>query len=620
MSPRKTPLLDQIDSPAALKALSLEETRRLAEEIRGEIVTVTSRNGGHVASNLGVVELTIALHRVFDAPRDKLIWDTSHQCYAHKLLTGRRELFRSLRKENGCIGFTSREESPYDAFGAGHAGTAISAALGMAVARDRGGRDEHVVAIIGDASLNCGISLEALNSVRDATRRLIIVLNDNKMSISRNVGGIAAYLNSVIPSKGYNSLKAWARKWVQKIPRVGDRLTHSIARFEEAVKSVLVPGVLFEELGVRYIGPVDGHNIADLVWTLEHIKAFESPVILHAITEKGRGYELAEDSPETFHGLSGYDPETGQAPRASTGVTYSTVFGQAVIALAEEKPDVVAITAAMRSGTGLSEFAGRFPKRFFDTGIAEEHALVFAAGMAAEGLRPVMAIYATFLQRAVDCVYHDICLQNLPVIVCADRSGAVDDGPTHHGIYDLAFLRGLPNLSILCPFTGKETRDMLFMAYDRGGPVVIRYSRGTAPDAPSAPLVWGQASVLREGDDLTIWAMGRECATALEVAAILETSGRRVKVVNARFLRPFDTARLLEDARRAPLATIEDNQLGGGLAAEVDQALINAPRRRVFHFGWGDSIIPHGAVERVREAFGLTAAEIARTLLNAPSE
>lgn len=617
MSEDDTTILGRVESPADIKSLSFAELEKLAAEIRREIVAITAANGGHVASNLGVVELTLALHKVFDSPRDKLLWDTSHQCYAHKLITGRRDFMKTLRRDDGCVGFASREESPHDAFGAGHAGTAISAALGMAVARDRQGGVNHVVAVVGDASLNCGISLEGLNNVRDNVRRFVIVLNDNKMSISRNVGGIAAYLNSIIPSPGYNKTKAFLKKLVLKIPGIGDQITKSIAKIEEATKSMLVPGVLFEDLGIRYVGPVDGHDLKGLVWTLEQIKEFDCPVLLHVITEKGRGYDHAEDSPEKFHGLPGYDPETGQTLKRNGGPSYSEVFGRAVVELGEKHSEVVAITAGMRSGTGLKDFAGRFPGRFFDVGIAEEHALVFAAGLAAEGLRPVVALYATFLQRALDCVQHDICLQNLPVIICADRAGIVDDGPTHHGIYDLSFLRTLPNLAIMAPYTDKELRAMLLNAHAQKCPALIRYPRGEAANGKGTPaaLEWGKSETLRLGKDLAIWGMGAECGTALEVAALLAQSGREATVVNTRFLKPFDGAKLLSLAGAVPLATIEDNQIQGGLAATVDELLVNEPHHGVWHFGWGDAIVPHGSADGIRRKHGMSATQIAETLL-----
>ncbi len=606
-------LLDGVNSPADVKKMPAEDLPRLADEIRDEIVDITSRNGGHVASNLGVVELAIALHSVFDTPVDKVVWDTGHQCYAHKLLTGRRELMRTLRQDNGCVGFTSPTESAYDAFGAGHAGTAISAALGLAAARDLRKSKEKVIAVIGDATLSCGVSLEALNNVAAATKDIIIILNDNKMSISRNVGAIAEYLNTIIPTHGYNRFKAKIRNLIMKIP-AGDRIRRAIRKIEEATKSILMPGVLFEKFGVRYFGPINGHDIKHLVRTLSLIKDFNEPVVLHVFTEKGKGYEHARNHPERFHGLSCFDPDTGEELNKPNGATFSSVLGKTLISFAEERPDIVAITAAMRAGTGLSEFAKRFPSRFHDVGIAEEHAIVFAAGLAAGGVRPVAALYATFLQRALGCALHDICLQNLPVIICADRAGVVDDGPTHHGIHDLAYLKELPNTTIMAPATAEELADMLRLAYKVGGLAVIRYPRATVPDttgrAPSA-VTLGASEVLKDGHDLSIWALGPECQTARRVAEILEAAGRSVNVVNARFIRPFDTSRLVSLAEHMPIVTIEDNQIHGGLGACVDETLINVRHKGVHHFGWGRKIVPHGTIAGIKRSAGLDPETIA---------
>ncbi len=609
-------ILDKINKPEDLKLLSLGEKEQLACEIRSELIDVISKNGGHLAPNMGVVELTIALHSVFKAPGDKLVWDIGHQAYVHKILTGRREFFRTLRKDGGCLGFLSRDESEYDSFGAGHAGTAISAALGMAVARDRKKGNEKIVAIVGDGSLNCGVSFEALNHVAENTKDFIIILNDNKMSISKNVGGLSRYLNRIITHRSYNRFKNFARTQVEKIPRVGKVITRQIGRLEEATKSILVHSVLFEELGFRYIGPIDGHNIDEMMRTFEGIKEFEKPVIVHVITEKGRGYRPAEEAPEKFHGLSCFDPETGEDLNSPSTSSFSTVFGDAVCELAENKNDVAAITAGMRTGTGLAEFSRKYPDRFFDVGIAEEHAIVFAAGMATQGFRPVVAIYSTFLQRALDYVFHDVCLQKLPVIICEDRSGIVEDGATHHGIHDLSFLRNMPNLSILCPADGCELRNMLFTAYERNEPVIIRYPRGSAVKKPSAAdpvekTPWGQACVMKEGKDIAIWATGREAYTALEVSEILSNSGISAMVVNTRFMKPFDTGLLLRHSEKMPVATIEDSQIQGGLGSAVDEVLIKTTHKGVHHYGWGIDIVPHGTISVIRKKAGFTAEDIA---------
>jgi 1-deoxy-D-xylulose-5-phosphate synthase len=615
-------ILDKINSPEDLKLLSVKEKEQLACEIRSELIDVISKNGGHLAPNMGVVELTIALHSVFKAPEDKLVWDIGHQAYVHKILTGRKEFFRTLRKDGGCLGFLSRDESEYDSFGAGHAGTAISAALGMAVARDRKKGKEKVVAIVGDGSLNCGISFEALNHVSENTKDFIIILNDNKMSISKNVGGLSLYLNRIITHRSYNKFKNFSRTQVERIPHIGKIITRQIGRLEEATKSILVRGVLFEELGFRYIGPIDGHNIDEMIRTFEGVKEFEKPVIVHLITEKGRGYRPAEEAPEKFHGLSSFDPETGEDLNAPPISSFSSVFGDAVCELAEKKTDVVAITAGMRTGTGLAGFSKKHPDKFFDVGIAEEHGIVFAAGMATQGVRPVVAIYSTFLQRALDYVFHDICLQKLPVIICEDRSGIVEDGATHHGIHDLSFLRNMPNLSILCPADGCELRSMLFTAYERNVPVIIRYPRGSAVKKSAVSdsiekIPWGKAAVVKEGKDIAIWASGRETYTALEISDILSNSGISAMVVNARFMKPFDTELFLQHAGKMPIATIEDCQIQGGLGSIVDELMVKISHKGVLHYGWGTDIIPHGTISVIRKKAKFTAEDIAADILKA---
>ena len=615
-------ILSDISSPDELKKLTADEKVQLACEIREELISVISSNGGHLAPNMGVVELTIALHSVFNAPDDKLVWDVGHQGYVHKLLTGRQEFFKTLRQDDGCLGFLSRDESEYDIFGAGHAGTAISAALGLAAARDSKGGNEKILAIVGDGSLNCGISLEGLNNVAEITKDFIIILNDNKMSISPNVGAMARYLNRIISGRSYNSFKAVVRKIVRAIPLVGNEITHKIARLEEAAKSMFVPGVIFEEMGIRYIGPVNGHDIEELIRTFDVIRDFKQPVVVHVLTEKGRGYEHAEAAPEKFHGLASFDPDSGESLSKSTVPTFSEGFGDAVCALAEQDKDVVAITAAMRSGTGLMEFSEKFPERFYDVGIAEEHAAVFAAGLAAGGKKPVVAFYASFMQRALDYVMHDICLQNLPVIFCTDRAGVVDDGPTHHGIHDLAFLKNLPNLSILSPKDECELRNMLFAAHKHAAPAVIRYPRsaGSGEKFKENNIPWGKAEILKKGKDITIWAVGKECTTAMEVAAILKKKKIDVCVVNTRFIKPFDKELLLKQAAKMPIATIEDCQIDGGLGGIVDSLLINKKHKDVSHFGWSDKIIPHGTVCEIRRKFDLTPEAIAEKIVTVKLE
>ena len=603
-------ILDNISSPEDLKALAPRQLTALCSELRETIIDTVSKNGGHLAPNLGVVELTVALHSVFNMPEDKIVWDVGHQSYVHKLLTGRRDRFHSIRTDNGLSGFTLREESEFDCFSSGHAGTAISAAMGFAAARDARNGSEQVIAVVGDGSLICGLSLEALNNVRSSCRNLIIIVNDNKMSISKSVGAIPNYLNRIITGRSYNHFKAFAKMAVQRMPS-GSDIIGGIQKLEEATKSLFVPGVFFEEMGLRYVGPINGHKLPELIETFNRVKDFNRPVIVHVITEKGAGCEYAKEAPEKFHGVSSFNPHTGHSEHASSGINFSAAFGASMIELAEKDPEVVAITAAMRSGTGLLKFSEQFPDRFFDVGIAEEHGLTFAGGLAAGGMRPVVALYATFLQRGLDCVFHDICLQNLPVIICADRAGIVDDGPTHHGIYDESFLLSMPRLSVLAPKNETELKAMLFAAYEQKTPVAIRYPRGASKinDLPVPALEWGKAEVVRDGSDLAIWAVGREVRTALEAAGILGCSCR---IVNTRFLKPFDKELFLSDAAKMPIFTIEDNLEGAGLDSIADKLLINAGHHGVHHFAWpADKIIPHGTQSCLREKFGMTPKAIA---------
>ena len=603
-------ILDNISSPEDLKALAPRQLTALCSELRETIIDTVSKNGGHLAPNLGVVELTVALHSVFNMPEDKIVWDVGHQSYVHKLLTGRRDRFHSIRTDNGLSGFTLREASEFDCFSSGHAGTAISAAMGFAAARDARNGSEHVIAVVGDGSLICGLSLEALNNVRSSCRNLIIIVNDNKMSISKSVGAIPNYLNRIITGRSYNHFKAFAKMAVQRMPS-GSDIIGGIQKLEEATKSLFVPGVFFEEMGLRYVGPINGHKLPELIETFNRVKDFNRPVIVHVITEKGAGCEYAKEAPEKFHGVSSFNPHTGHSEHASSGINFSAAFGASMIELAEKDPEVVAITAAMRSGTGLLKFSEQFPDRFFDVGIAEEHGLTFAGGLAAGGMRPVVALYATFLQRGLDCVFHDICLQNLPVIICADRAGIVEDGPTHHGIYDESFLLSMPRLSVLAPKNETELKAMLFAAYEQKAPVAIRYPRGASKinDLPVPALEWGKAEVVRDGSDLAIWAVGREVRTALEAAGILGCSCR---IVNTRFLKPFDKELFLSDAAKMPIFTIEDNLEGAGLDSIADKLLINAGHHGVHHFAWpADKIIPHGTQSCLREKFGMTPKAIA---------
>ncbi|HOK04661.1 MAG TPA: 1-deoxy-D-xylulose-5-phosphate synthase [Victivallales bacterium] len=608
-------ILDQINSVDDLKQLPVEKLPILAEEVRKFIIEVVSENGGHLAPNLGAVDFTIALHRVFDSPTDKIIWDVGHQSYTHKILTGRKEFFKTLRKYKGCSGFPSPTESAHDPFIAGHAGTAISVALGFAKARDLNRTDENIIAVIGDGSLTCGTTLEGLNNVSSITKKLIIILNDNKMSISKNVGAISKSLNRLISTHGYNKLKSFSKDILLKFPGIGKQIIKAIGRIEEAIKSIIVPGVFFEELGIRYIGPVNGHDIPEMIRTFNAVKEFETPVIIHLITEKGKGYRHAEKMPEKFHGLSPFDLESGKI-NGKFSISFSSVCGNELCKLAEKQKEVIAITAAMKTGTGLTEFAEKYPDRFFDVGIAEEHAVVFAASLAKTGYRPFVAIYATFLQRALDYIYHDVCLQNLPVIFCVDRAGVVEDGPTHHGIYDISFLRALPNISILSPKDDCEFRKMIIAAYTQKNPCVIRYPRGDASDFGETPEIsWGKAQILKDGADISIWASGRESLTALKVSEILSEKGIKAKVVNARFLKPFDKELLLSDSQFKLIVTIEDNSSSGGLTSISREILSeNTKKAKIINFYWPDKIIEHGNIEELKSEYKLSAEKIAENI------
>ncbi len=610
-------LLDRLHGPADVRRLPPTELPQLAAELRAEILTVVSRQGGHLASNLGAVELTIALLRTFDPARDAVIWDTGHQTYAWKLLTGRRDLFQQLRGTGGACGFQNRTESPHDAFGAGHAGTAISAALGFAAARDRDGGPGRVVAVVGDGALGCGTSLEGLNSISETTRDFVLVVNDNKMSIARNVGAIARNLNRLIANERYNRLKARLRHGLAKLPGIGPHLHAAIHKLESAVKSLLVPGVLFEQLGLRYIGPIDGHDLGQLLRTFEAVATLREPLVIHVLTSKGYGYPKAEDAPESYHGVGRFDPADGIGEGSSEG--FSHHLGRTLEALVEKDPKILAITAGMCSGTGLKPLRERHPVNLVDVGIAEEHAVVFAAGLAAAGHRPVVAIYASFMQRAMDYVFHDVCLQNLPVIFCLDRAGVVEDGPTHHGIHDLGFWRSLPNLAVLQPADGAEFEEMLRAALARGRPAVLRYPRGSA--APLAvpkrtPLEWGRAETLRDGTDVAIWAAGRETVTALAVADRLAAHGLSVAVVNVRFLIPFDEALFRLQAAAMPVVTLENHVLSGGLADCAGRCLAAMPAHRgALHRGWPLEVLAWGAESELRQHHRLDVASLTEDIL-----
>jgi 1-deoxy-D-xylulose-5-phosphate synthase len=625
MSDAKPRLLDAIKGPADVKALAPSDLPQLAQELRDEIITVTSNRGGHVGPNLGVVELTIALHRVFDTPTDSFVFDVAHQGYVHKLLTGRGgEFFRKLRQTDGASGFLYRPESPHDSYGAGHAGTALSAALGMATARDLRGTSEHVVAVCGDAAFTCGITLEALNNVVASTKRLVVVLNDNQWSIARNVGAMAKYLNKLSTSTTYNRIHHDLEKFFMGLPH-GHEMNQIWVKWKRETKDFFVNSSLFEKFGLRYIGPIDGHNLEELQKNLEFAKQCDVPVIIHVITMKGKGLDAAVNSPEKFHGVGAFDPVTGDnmKPQPGTPATYQDVFGSAITRFAKEDPRVVGITAAMPSGTGLSKLATELPRQFFDVGIAEEHAVLFAAGMATKGMRPVCAIYSTFLQRAYDGIVHDVALQNLPVTFCMDRAGlSHNDGPTHHGLFDIAYLRCIPNLTVMQPKDEDELVDMLHTGLELGSPAFIRYPRGPGlgiriKDKPER-LEIGHAEVLREGSNIMLWALGPMVKDALKIAERLQAEENvSVGVVNARFIKPLDRTLLLSQATVIPLiVTLEDHALSGGFGSAVLEALQEAGcPAAVERIGWPDVFVEHGSnVETLRAAHGLSADQMHRRI------
>src|ERR1700761_9539687 len=604
-------LLDTIHSPADIKKLTVAELESLAQEIRESLIQTLSRTGGHLGPNLGVVELTLAMHYVFDTPADKFVFDVSHQAYIHKLLTGRRERFETIRQPGGLNGFMLRTESEHDIYGAGHAGTALSAALGMAVARDLAGGKENVVALAGDAAFTNGISFEALNNISDQTKRLIVVLNDNEWSIDRNVGAIARYLHKIVTNEHVTHLHDSAARLLERFG--GKTAVNVVRRAEEAAKGLLWPSVFFEEFGLTYYGPLDGHNIGLLIETFQFLKQQDKPVLLHAITQKGRGFQPALDKQKKFHGLGPYAPDTGETTPAGQR-TYSEVFAETLVKLADKDPKVVAITAAMPNGTALDLFRPHHPKKYFDVGIAEEHAVVFAAGLATMGFRPFCAIYSTFLQRAFDPIVHDVCLQNLPVVFCMDRGGlSGDDGPTHHGLFDISYLRSVPNLIHMVPKDEDELADMMFTAMLYEGPSAVRYPRGTGPGvavkAHPVALEIGKAEVIRDGADVAIFGLGAMLPEAERLAEMLRQEGFSAAVINPRFAKPVDRECVSEFGARCGLVvTLEDHVLAGGFGSAVLETMneleLQVPVVRV---GWPDAFIEHGKVESLREKYGLTA-------------
>jgi 1-deoxy-D-xylulose-5-phosphate synthase len=614
-------ILDRIKSPEDLKECSIKELSQLSKEIRSLIIEVVSRNGGHLSPNLGVVEMTIALHCVFDSPEDKIIWDVGHQCYTHKILTGRKDQFSSLRQLDGLCGFPSREESEYDIYNTGHASTALSAALGMAVARNKENKAHQVVAVVGDGSLTGGVAWEALNQIGHLREKLIIVLNYNEMSISLNVGAMSKYLSYLVSGQHYLRMKDQAKTILKAIPAVGWPMIKAGRAIEEVIKKTFFPGLLFEELGIRYIGPVQGHSLGSLIEVFRDAKAHEGPVLILCVTKKGKGYPPAESNPAKYHSASPFDVQTGESTSTDKRTTYSAVFGETVMELAEKDEKVVAITAAMPEGTGLRDFSQRFPDRFFDVGIAEQHAVDFATGLALSGYKPVVAIYSTFLQRAYDQLYHDVCLMDIPVVFGLDRSGIVpDDGPTHQGINDIVYLRHLPNMIVMAPKDENELRHMLKSALSYGHPASVRFPKGkvvgVAQEKTMEAIPLGKGELLKEGKDLLI-AFGSLVHPALEAANKLEDDGINLAVVNARFAKPLDEELIISYATHGNVViTVEEGVTAGGFGSAVRELL---DRKKIFDvqfksIGLPDVIYPLGKADQVKKMFELDPDGLAQQI------
>lgn len=616
-------MLEGIQSPADVKKLDRQGLQQLAAEMRHVIIQTVARNAGHLAPNLGVVELTLALHRVFDSPRDKIIWDVGHQSYPHKLLTGRYDRFHTLRQLGGIAGYPRRSESPHDPFGTSHGSTSIAAALGYAAARDLKGEKHHVIAVIGDGALTGGMAFEGLNNAGELKKRLIVILNDNEMSISPNIGAIHRYLTKLTTSRVYRRLEGDVWELLGKLP-AGDAAREAAHRLKEGLQNMVAPGVLFEEMGLKYFGPIDGHDLPVLEETLSDLRRFDGPVLLHVVTRKGRGYGPAEGDSTTFHGIGAFDPETGTASKGSRK-SYSAVFGETAVHIAEQLPNAVAITAAMTEGTALNRFAKAFPERFFDVGMAEEHAVTFAAGLACEGVVPLTAIYSTFLQRGFDQIIHDAAVQDLKIVLCLDRAGLVgDDGAPQHGVFDIGYLRMIPGTVVMQPMNGEELRDMLWTAAHWKGnrPIAVRYPRANVPEETLAErdlrvLEIGKAEQLRAGGDVAILALGTMVAPSLAAAERLAAQGVNATVVNARFAAPLDVAMFTGLARSTGrIVTVEENVTAGGFGAAVSEMLaaadVTVPVR---HLGVPNEFVLHGKRDELLAQVGLDAAGIATRVL-----
>jgi len=623
-------LLDSIDNPQDLKRLTLEQLPILAQEIRNTIIETVSSSGGHLASSLGAVELIIGIHYCLNAPEDKIIWDVGHQAYAHKLLTGRKERFNTLRKIDGLSGFPNKYESEYDVFTTGHGSTSISTALGMVAAQDIGHEPNKVVAVIGDASLGGGMAFEALNHAGHLNRQILVILNDNEMSISKSVGALSKYLNRIITAPSYNKIRKDVEGLLKRVPRFGFRVMRAAKRLEEGLKNLLVPGMFFEEMGFRYFGPIDGHDVKTIVATLRNVASMSEPVFLHVVTKKGKGYSYAEKIPEKFHGVGSFDVSTGEKmlPKAEKALNepsgFTNAFSEAVIDAASRDGKIVAVTAAMPEGTGLDKFANIFPNRFFDVGMAEQHAVGFAAGLARAGLKPVVAIYSTFLQRAYDQIIHDVCLQNLNLIFMLDRSGLVgEDGPTHHGMFDIAYLRHVPNMVLLAPRDEKELKDMFVFAlsYNKG-PIAIRYPRSrshvTELKKTRPGLEFGRAEILKQGRDVTLLGVGYMAGVSLKAASMLLADGVDCEVINARFIKPFDLESIsgsLSKTKR--LYILEEGVARGGFGESVLESILDVvPKDSIIKImGLPDRFVEHGSRDILLDRCGLSAQKIREKIL-----
>ena len=612
----KSSILSVVNFPEDIRRLDLAQLNRLAGEIREKIIDIVSRNGGHLASSLGTVELTLAIHYVFNTPRDKVIWDVGHQAYAHKIITGRKNLFHTLRTKGGISGFPRREESLYDVFNTGHSSTSISAAIGMAEARCLNGGDFKIVAVIGDGSISAGMAFEALNWAGDRNKNLIIILNDNELCISPNVGAMSSYLNRIMTGHTVTRFKTELKNFLKSIPSIGEQMVKFTKQVEESLKGLVVPGVLFEELGFTYVGPLEGHRLDNLIKNLKNVRELPGPVLVHVITKKGQGYKFAEDDPAKFHGIAPFKIDTGEpVDEDAAPLSYTKIFGRTIIKLARDNPRIVAVTAAMSEGTGLDEFAREYPGRFYDVGMAEQHGVTFAAGLATEALIPVVAIYSTFLQRAYDQILHDVCLQKLPVVLALDRGGFVGaDGPTHHGLFDFSYLRSIPNIIVMAPKDENELQHMLKTAVECGGPVSIRYPRGRGAGVPiddiPVSLAVGKGEIVYDAENanLAIVAIGSTVYPAIAAAAKLKAEGINAMVINARFVKPLDEGLLCDTAKSIKsIITVEENVLMGGFGSAVLELFEEKGIHDVIvkRLGIKDKFVEHASQKELRRMYGI---------------